>query len=413
MYLTKSILPILPIFLGGVLLISCQEETSFTDNASGHSSIMGGGMDAIAGESQNDDGLNTSGQDSDAVVQEGNLNSGDGSIGGSSEEGSNAGNSSDVVSGIDNTSEIGESGSNGNPTASNPTTPSSPTNPTTPDTGDTDGPDVGDTGGEEPEDDMTFACLTSSSIVDAGRSLTLRWDIPTSYGDVELRLSTDSGEEGPSLGTISGLNNGSAQYLAPDSIASYKKVHVDAVYNDLGTEKRARCEVALKADEDIGVPDDGALVGLTGDVYVIPIHQPKLPDYSQMVPVDKLVVPNLDIPERQFDTGFPGVKDLYEWFGIQFKGRINAPHNGFYEFKLTSDDGSNLYIDGKLVVDNDGIHQTESSSEKTFLTKGYHDIRIDYYQGPADRIGLQLFWKTSLLKPFEIIPANRFSRPLE
>src|SRR5262249_30469680 len=52
-----------------------------------------------------------------------------------------------------------------------------------------------------------------------------------------------------------------------------------------------------------------------------------------------------------------------------------------YTFIVTSDDGSRLYIDGKLVVDNDGIHAPQARQGSTRLTKGVHKITVGFMQG--------------------------------
>src|SRR5205814_1116011 len=43
-------------------------------------------------------------------------------------------------------------------------------------------------------------------------------------------------------------------------------------------------------------------------------------------------------------------------FAARWTGAIEAPADGTYRFALASDDGSRLFIDEHLVVDNDGLH---------------------------------------------------------
>ncbi|MFT5470780.1 MAG: hypothetical protein ACI8UO_005911 [Verrucomicrobiales bacterium] len=43
-------------------------------------------------------------------------------------------------------------------------------------------------------------------------------------------------------------------------------------------------------------------------------------------------------------------------FGVVFTAEINAPIEGEYTFKVSSDDGSRLLVDGKAVVTLDGVH---------------------------------------------------------
>ncbi|WP_081658613.1 PA14 domain-containing protein [Sporomusa ovata] len=60
-------------------------------------------------------------------------------------------------------------------------------------------------------------------------------------------------------------------------------------------------------------------------------------------------------------------------------------------FALNSDDGSRLYIDGNLAIDNDGIHSLAMEEASVFLNPGTHSIRVEYFQGPRYELALQLF----------------------
>jgi hypothetical protein len=59
---------------------------------------------------------------------------------------------------------------------------------------------------------------------------------------------------------------------------------------------------------------------------------------------------------------------------------------------LLSDDGSKLYIDGKLIVDNDGCHGELEKSENAQLTEGMHVIRVDYFDN-INGESLKLFYE--------------------
>ena len=67
-------------------------------------------------------------------------------------------------------------------------------------------------------------------------------------------------------------------------------------------------------------------------------------------------------------------------FGYDFKGLIQVPERGVYNFYCYSDDGSMLFIDGKLVVDNNGSHSAERASGRIALEKGFHDIQVLYFE---------------------------------
>ena len=69
-----------------------------------------------------------------------------------------------------------------------------------------------------------------------------------------------------------------------------------------------------------------------------------------------------------------------ETFALVFTIQINVPTTGDYEFFTNSDDGSILYIDGSVVVDNDGLHGPASVANSTTLTAGLHDLRVEFFE---------------------------------
>ncbi len=69
--------------------------------------------------------------------------------------------------------------------------------------------------------------------------------------------------------------------------------------------------------------------------------------------------------------------------GIQWLGKLNITNAGSYSFGTNSDDGSRVYIDGVLVVNNDGPKGvgTVNTGPGFILSTGLHDIRVDYVNG--------------------------------
>lgn len=68
-----------------------------------------------------------------------------------------------------------------------------------------------------------------------------------------------------------------------------------------------------------------------------------------------------------------------EHVGRRYTGHIDVPENAVYKFALTSDDGAQLWIDGKLVVDLDGLHSAETKVGHAPLAKGYHAIEVRWF----------------------------------
>ncbi len=67
-------------------------------------------------------------------------------------------------------------------------------------------------------------------------------------------------------------------------------------------------------------------------------------------------------------------------YGVRFEGFFKADRAGTYTFLLNSDDGSRLYVDGKQVVNNDGVHPPQGKSGKIKLTKGVHQVTVGFFQ---------------------------------
>jgi hexosaminidase len=69
-----------------------------------------------------------------------------------------------------------------------------------------------------------------------------------------------------------------------------------------------------------------------------------------------------------------------ERYGIRFSGFLRVPESGVYEFSLVSDDGSNLGVAGKLVVDNDDFHGADEKTGMIALARGIHPFVLRYAQ---------------------------------
>jgi hypothetical protein len=67
-------------------------------------------------------------------------------------------------------------------------------------------------------------------------------------------------------------------------------------------------------------------------------------------------------------------------YSIEWTGVIYVPADSRYEFSLTSDDGSSLWIGDALVVDNGGVHASAKVVGAVALTRGFHPVRVQYAQ---------------------------------
>ena len=155
-------------------------------------------------------------------------------------------------------------------------------------------------------------------------------------------------------------------------------------------------------------------IGLKGTIYEYKI--PKgfkdphewdyTPEIEKTTPLGYVYTQSLNITERDLRIPFPGVPRRLSSFAIIYEGSFEIQDSGEYFFVLKSDDGSRLWIDGKEVIDNDGEHKFLPKTGKAMLSKGFHTMKVWYFQGYPDRMGLVLLLKnvkdTTAPKPFDL-----------
>jgi hypothetical protein len=136
----------------------------------------------------------------------------------------------------------------------------------------------------------------------------------------------------------------------------------------------------------------------------------RLPDFRKLKPAGSIYASSLDVPPQDFQQGFPGVTRRTEWFAIDYTGRFWIGEPGEYSFALTADDGARLYIDDRLVVDNDGQHPPEEKTGSIALGGGVHRIRVSYFQGPRFQVALVLKVAPPG-EPFRVFSTDEFKPP--
>jgi hypothetical protein len=59
-------------------------------------------------------------------------------------------------------------------------------------------------------------------------------------------------------------------------------------------------------------------------------------------------------------------------------------HAGFYRFWVFADDGVRLRVNGELLVNAWGLGRGNHASQLTFLTTGYHDVVVEYFEAEGE-----------------------------
>ncbi|NNE27910.1 MAG: OmpA family protein [Saprospiraceae bacterium] len=123
-----------------------------------------------------------------------------------------------------------------------------------------------------------------------------------------------------------------------------------------------------------------------------------------------ITLKEINVPETVIGQDFfPGV-DRTTQFCMLLYSTFEVKRDAFYEFSLTSDDGSILWIDGAEVVNNDGGHQMRVKKDTFFLREGTYPAKLWYFQGLPDRFGLTLNVKPVPKPKFEkyLISVKKF-----
>ncbi len=145
--------------------------------------------------------------------------------------------------------------------------------------------------------------------------------------------------------------------------------------------------------------------GLLGEYFDI---GSSLEDFP-VIPADKKPVVKRVDPTINFEStqeGFYGTQ-LVDFFYVRWTGNIRIPKDGNYAFTLESDDGSRLFIDGKQIIDHNGLHAMEEKSGDAELKAGDHTLKVEFFENDVDA-GCKLFWQPPGATK-EIVPASVLS----
>jgi len=105
---------------------------------------------------------------------------------------------------------------------------------------------------------------------------------------------------------------------------------------------------------------------------------------AQLHPIKSDLAMQIDIP----DYARP------ESFALTFDGYLRVFADGLYDFRLASDDGAVLRIDGETVIDRDGPQSPGESAGQIGLAAGLHAISLKYFQDGGGK-GLSLRVRTA------------------
>lgn len=128
-------------------------------------------------------------------------------------------------------------------------------------------------------------------------------------------------------------------------------------------------------------------------------YQEVLPDFTKFGRADAIgEISLIGLDELPVD-------DSEDDFAVIFHTNLVIKDSARYKFELSSDDGSKLYIDGKLLINNDGSHSLTSRFGTIDLEAGDHAICVEYFED-CEGQGLELLYNKADKAPRPILPSE-------
>ena len=89
---------------------------------------------------------------------------------------------------------------------------------------------------------------------------------------------------------------------------------------------------------------------------------------------------------------------------VAVDGWIRMPVSGNLRLYLTSDDGSKLWLDGRAMIDHDGMHAFTSIDATRAVEPGVYPLEIRMFERTGGS-GLRLEWQNPVTRAREVVPA--------
>jgi hypothetical protein len=150
--------------------------------------------------------------------------------------------------------------------------------------------------------------------------------------------------------------------------------------------------------------------GIQAAIFRLNKEPAQMPNFASLrksaSPLAALLSTNIDF--RDFSKSF--VQERFGFstrFGMTLTGFIEIPSTDTWHIFIESDDGSKVFVDGSLLVDNDGLHGMIEKKGSRYLTKGKHHLLVEFSQWDWGG-GLVMRWMNSRDNKKQIVPASAF-----
>lgn len=132
-----------------------------------------------------------------------------------------------------------------------------------------------------------------------------------------------------------------------------------------------------------------------------------IPDdgFDGMTPLSTGYISTINYPYTYDSIATSGVSD---YIGALFEANLNFDTPGIYDLCVDSSDGSKLYIDNEMKIDNNGIHGMHKGCFMAFFNSGSRKITIEYFEYNGWG-GIVVTWKKAGDNHYETIPAQAWN----
>ena len=182
---------------------------------------------------------------------------------------------------------------------------------------------------------------------------------------------------------IEHMESSSGSFSLVNAIAGKHRMRIVAT-DDCGTSVEASRVIFIEPWPT------GYAPGLAASYYAFSNEISRMPDVSGVAVAASGVIDRVVFARTtSVWEGMPD--DLTNCYAAVYDGALRIRDAGRYTLTLNSDDGSRLWLDGRMIIDNDGAHSMCSKSVSLPLCEGLHDLKIEYFEN-AGEAGLELFW---------------------
>lgn len=151
-------------------------------------------------------------------------------------------------------------------------------------------------------------------------------------------------------------------------------------------------------------------VDMTLSCWQLSSSRSALPDFSTLgAPTRTTSVTSIN----SYPTFAPTIDGHYfdQNFACQVTGSFAPTDSGTASFKMGSDDGSKLYVDGSLVINNDGSHDWREYTGSNTVVAGQHYVfEATFFQNAGSR-SWRINWRPPGASSYSIFTAKTLTMP--